>query len=134
VSVAGVQGVSDPVVPFNGGEVGGPLKGAAGGNVESSRATQELWRSLEGCGATPASTAMPARVNDGTSVTRRVYPGCRAGTEVTWYEIQGGGHRWPPHRPQGIKEVIARREVGVSSQNIDASDVLWTFFAAHPKR
>jgi poly(3-hydroxybutyrate) depolymerase len=81
-----------------------------------------------------AHTVDRSRVNDGTSVTRRVYPGCRAGTEVTWYEIQGGGHRWPPHRPQGIKEVIARREVGVSSQNIDASDVRWTFFAAHPKR
>jgi polyhydroxybutyrate depolymerase len=131
MSVVGVQGVSDPVVPFGGGDVGGPLKGAAGGRVESSRATQELWRRLAGCADTASSVTLPGRVNDGTAVTRRVYSGCRAGTDVIWYEIQGGGHRWPPHRAQGIQEALARRKVGISSQNINASATIWQFFAAH---
>ena len=131
VAVVGVQGISDPVVPFGGGEVGGPLKGAAGGAVESSRATQELWRSIDGCGPTPATTPMHAAVQDGTTVTRRVYPDCRA--DVVWYEIAGGGHRWPPHHAQGVAETLARRTLGVSSANIDASETIWSFFAAHPR-
>jgi polyhydroxybutyrate depolymerase len=135
LGVIGVQGVADPVVPFSGGDVGGTLEGAAaGGQVQSSRATQELWRSLEGCSATPSSTTLPVRVDDGTSVTRRAYSDCHSGADVVWYEIQGGGHRWPPHRLQGIGELVARRELGSSSQNIDASGVIWAFFAAHPKR
>ena len=60
VAVVGVQGISDPVVPFGGGEVGGPLRGAAGGTVESSRATQEMWRSIDGCGPTPAAIPISA--------------------------------------------------------------------------
>ncbi|HZR23737.1 MAG TPA: PHB depolymerase family esterase [Vicinamibacterales bacterium] len=132
VAVVGVQGVADPVVPFNGGEVGGTLKGsAAGGNVESSRATQEFWRSQNGCGATVTSTALPVRVQDGTSVTKRVYSGCRSEASVVWYEIEGGGHRWPPHHADGIKEAMAKRTLGASSQNIDASDVIWNFFSQH---
>ena len=132
VAVVGVQGVADPVVPFGGGDVGGTLKGAAaGGAVEGSRAAQELWRSLNGCDPTPASTPMRAGVQDGTSVTRRVYANCRA--DVVWYEIAGGGHRWPPHRAQGVAETLARRTLGVSSQNIDASETIWAFFASHPR-
>ncbi|HYM23658.1 MAG TPA: PHB depolymerase family esterase [Vicinamibacterales bacterium] len=132
VAVVGVQGVADPVVPFKGGEVGGTLRGAsAGGAVESSRATQELWRSIDGCDPTPASTPMHAGVQDGTSVTRRVYSGCKA--DVVWYEIEGGGHRWPPHKTQGVAENLARRTLGVSSQNINASETIWAFFASHPR-
>jgi polyhydroxybutyrate depolymerase len=135
VAVVGVQGVDDPVVPFNGGNVGGTLEGAAaGGSVESSRATQELWRSIAGCAPNPASTVVPALVKDGTSIVRRTYTNCRAGADVLWYEIQGGGHRWPPHHADGIAEAIAKRKLGSSSQNIDASAVIWKFFAAHGRR
>jgi len=133
IAVAGIQGVADPVVPFNGGEVGGPLKGAAGGTVASSRATQDVWRTANGCAAAADITSVPVRVHDGTSITRRAYRGCRGGADVVWYEIQGGGHRWPPHQSTGIEERLAARELGASSQNIDAAETLWQFFAAHPK-
>src|SRR5438105_2966318 len=135
VAVVGVQGVADPVVPFNGGDVGGTLEGAAaGGAVQSSRATQELWRSLNGCSSAVAATSLPIVVRDGTSVDRRSYSGCRAGADVVWYEIQGGGHRWPPKQASGPAEMLAGRTFGISSQNIDATATLWQFFAAHAKR
>jgi len=135
VAIVGVQGVADPVVPFGGGDVGGTLKAtSAGGLVESSRATQELWRSLNGCTANATSTPLPVRAQDGTSVTRRAYAGCRNDAAVEWFEIEGGGHRWPPHHAEGVKEMIAKRELGVSSQNIDASDVIWTFFQRSRRR
>ena len=57
-----------------------------------------------------------------------------AAARVVWYEIQGGGHRWPPHHADGIRERVAEKELGKSSQNINASDVIWQFFAAHARR
>jgi len=134
IAVVGIQSVADPMVPFGGGEVGEHNQFARGGRVEGSRATQELWRTLDGCRPEPQVTALPRLVDDGTSVAKRAYEGCRAGADVEWFEIAGGGHRWPPHtaaRP--LAERFARRELGVSSQNIDATATLWTFFLAHAK-
>ena len=68
VAVVAVQGVADPSMPFDGGYVGGRPEG---GSVLSSRATQELWRSLNGCAPTAESTPLPIVVQDGTSVDRR---------------------------------------------------------------
>jgi polyhydroxybutyrate depolymerase len=135
VAVVGIQGVADPMVPFEGGEVGEHNRFARGGRVESSRATQELWRSVDGCRPDPVIAQLPVRADDGTSVTKRAYAGCRAGADVEWFEISGGGHRWPPHTAErALAERFARRALGVSSQNIDATDILWAFFNAHPKR
>jgi polyhydroxybutyrate depolymerase len=134
-AVVGIQSVADPMVPFEGGEVGEHNRFARGGRVESSRATQELWRTIDGCRPEPALVPLPSRANDGTSVTRRTYSGCRAGTDVEWYEIAGGGHRWPPRvAGQALVERLARRELGVSSQNIDATEILWGFFSRHAKQ
>jgi polyhydroxybutyrate depolymerase len=131
VAVVGIQGVADPSVPFGGGYVGGRV---AGGRVQSSRATQELWRSLNGCAPTVTSMALPVFVEDGTSVDRRSYASCRGNGDVVWYEIHGGGHRWPPSHQEDPEEELARRENGVSSKNINASEVVWAFFAAHARR
>ena len=129
VAVVGIHGVDDPSVPFNGGSVGGT---ASAGRVEGSRATQELWRAVNRCSREVTVTPLPVVVHDGTSVDRRAYGRCRA--NVVWYEIKGGGHRWPPRRSEGAREPLAERENGRSSQNLDASEVIWAFFAAHPRR
>lgn len=132
VAVVGIVGVADPIVPFKGGEVGITLNGAsAGGFVESSRDTQALWASLNRCDTSFSVTTLLSRVQDGTSVTRHAYGRCRANADVVWYEIEGGGHRWPPHQAQGMAQRVANRTLGVSSQNINASEIIWAFFAAH---
>jgi polyhydroxybutyrate depolymerase len=133
IAVVAIQSVSDPLVPFNGGQVGENGRIGAGGRVASARATQDLWRAADGCGSQPGVTTLPVRVNDGTSVVQRQFPGCKGGTDVVWYEIQGGGHRWPPHQATTPAEKIAARLFGVSSQNIDATDTIWQFFKSHPK-
>src|SRR5262245_18600254 len=114
VAVIGIQGVADPSVFFDGG-------GPAGGMLYGSRATQELWRSLNGCSPTATTTPLPVISKDGTSVERRTYASCRGHGDVVWYEILGGGHRWPPHL-EGQDEAFAQRENGVSSQNLNASE------------
>jgi polyhydroxybutyrate depolymerase len=120
VAVVAIQGLDDPSVPFEGDAV-----------VEGSRTTEALWRSLNGCTPTVTTTPLPVLVNDGTSVQRRTSASCRDGGDVVWYEIQGGGHRWPP---ETVSDARSQAENGVSSQNVDASEVIWAFFATHRRR
>ncbi len=72
--------------------------------------------------------------HDGTSVTRRSFSGCHGDADVVAYEIQGGGHRWLPQQARSAMETVAGRAFGVSSQNIDATAVIWDFFSAHARR
>ncbi len=132
IAVIGIQGEADPLIPFEGGEAGGPRHIGAGGRVESSRATQRLWSAANGCAPQPTTFALPVANNDGTSITRRTFTGCRAGTEVEWYEIAGGGHRWPGH-PLRLERTVTKI-LGVASMNMDATETIWAFFKAHPKR
>jgi poly(3-hydroxybutyrate) depolymerase len=48
--------------------------------------------------------------------------GCQAGADVVFYTIEGGGHGWPG----------AGSDAGVTTSEIDATGVIWDFFAAHP--
>ena len=49
-----------------------------------------------------------------------IYSGCRAGTGVALYAIQGGHHMWP-----GLR---------ISHNNVPATDLIWAFFKEHPKQ
>jgi polyhydroxybutyrate depolymerase len=118
--IVAIQGRNDPSVHFEGNE-----------HFLSSRATEETWRSLNGCVSAVASTPLPVLVKDGTSVERRSYAGCRERADVVWYEIEGGGHRWPP---ETVSDARSQAENGVSSQNLNASEVIWAFFKDHGRR
>src|SRR3954453_17728377 len=102
--------MTDPLVDFNGGR-----------GVEGSRATQALWARLNGCAPEPRVETLPSRVDDGTSVTKRTFTSCRA--DLVWYEIAGGGHRWPGSR----ESAIVKKVLGPASANLDATAVMWEF-------
>jgi polyhydroxybutyrate depolymerase len=127
--IISIQGDADRLTPFRGGDEGG--RRGAGGRVEGSAATRELWRAINRCDPTPSIVKLPPRVQDRTSVTRITYSGCRA--DVVWYDIHGGGHRWPPGVLGPAAERVAERTLGVSSQNFDTTATIWAFFRAHPK-
>jgi polyhydroxybutyrate depolymerase len=71
-------------------------------------------------GCTGEAIELPA--NEGVSGIQ--YTDCTA--DVVFYTIAGGGHSWPGGEP--IPEWI----VGYTSQDIDASAVMWEFFTLHP--
>jgi polyhydroxybutyrate depolymerase len=132
LSVVGIVGLADPLMPFEGGEEGGPRHLGRGGRVEGARAAQELWAQSMACSAAPSVMRLPRANDDGTSVERRVYSSCRAGSEVVWYEIAGGGHRWPGRRARPMLEPAVGALLGIASKNIDGSETIWRFFATHP--
>src|SRR6185369_9984699 len=61
----------------------------------------------------------------------RSYTSCRPYGDVVWYEITGGGHRWPP---ETVSDAGSQAENGVSSLDLNASEVIWAFFSNHARR
>jgi polyhydroxybutyrate depolymerase len=77
------------------------------------------WAAQDGCALEPTRAQAGAVVHE-------VYPGCSAGLAVELIAVEGGGHAWPgaaEFSPQGDEP----------SQAVNASEVIWAFFAAHPK-
>ena len=106
-----ILGTADNVVPYNGGMVG----------VDSAAASMAFWVGLQHCGGTVAST-LPTLVSDGTTVQLTDYTGCTAGNDLRLYTVYNGGHAWP----NGITQ-----SVGKTTQNLDATGIIWSFASAY---
>ena len=59
----------------------------------------------------------------GSQVVRRTWSGCAGSSAVVFYIIDGGGHTWPG--------AIPIPTLGLTTQQINASNVIWKFFSAH---
>jgi polyhydroxybutyrate depolymerase len=115
VPVIAFHGTADPIVPYLGGESASfhePFP-----PVEDWAAD---WAGLNGC-ADSIEALPPAG-----EVTGVRYADCRGGSEVILYTVHGGGHAWPGGEP--LPEWITGR----TSQDIDATAVMWEFFLRHP--
>lgn len=119
VPIAIIAGDTDPIVPFDGGELQ-----AGRGPIIGAEATFTRWAELNGCTGAPAVTPLPdVDPDDSTRVERRELSGCRDGAKVRLDVVKGGGHTWPRgdrYLPEGI--------IGKTSRDLDASRELWTFF------
>jgi polyhydroxybutyrate depolymerase len=122
VSFIYFHGTVDPLRFFGGG-------GVAGGNTLSARAMTQWWVEKNGCSRLPQTEDLPDRTDDGTRVRREIFAPCRAGTEVVFYIIEGGGHTWP-----GGWQYWPESAIGRTSRDIDASELIWEFFNRHPQR
>jgi polyhydroxybutyrate depolymerase len=119
VSVIAFQGTRDRLMPYEGGNAT-----IRRGRVLSARRSAALFAKVNGCAPTPAVTAEPDTVRDGTRVRRSAYGGCSEGWEVVLYTIEGGGHTWPGGPPVG-------RLVGRVSRDLDATRTMLDFFDRH---
>lgn len=104
VSVIHIAGLKDGVVKFAGAQTPKNLFKSApdciGFFVEANQ-----------CNATGKET-----VDDATGVTRTLYSGGKAGTEVELVTVANCDHSWP-----------------TVAQGLSASQELWSFFSTHPK-
>lgn len=124
VSVVLIPGTDDPLVPWAGGDLGFAGSRRKVGTVLSVAETVAAWVSLNRCSPSPAVTREPDRSpQDGTRVRREAYGPCGDGSEVVLYAVEGGGHTWP-----GGWQYLPERFVGRTSRDIDANEILWSFF------
>jgi polyhydroxybutyrate depolymerase len=111
---------------------GDPLELPAGGvlrirgeEIQQPPIEQNLrqWRDLDRCPLAPSSDAR----TDG--VEQVVFNDCGDRTQVVEYFIDDMGHVWPG----GVNRLPARI-VGKESDKLNATDVIWNFFKAHPQQ
>jgi polyhydroxybutyrate depolymerase len=118
VAVLMIHGTADQHVPFEGGV--GPRSLDPRVDQPVSHAV-DVWRRANAC----TQDSVPQRTG---SVTHETWSLCRDGADVSLFTIHGGGHAWPG----GLTP--RRRGADTPSSALSASEEIWKFFAAHPKR
>jgi len=111
VPMIAFHGTSDPIVPYH----GGPSSSFRLPFPAIPDWIQE-WASRNGCDDRPAELPSSGEVSGIT------YTHCYQNADVAFYTIQGGGHAWPGG--EAMPEII----VGHTTQDIDATEVMWEFF------
>jgi len=129
ISVLVITGTKDPFIPWEGGETPDFQGERRLGTILSVPKTVSVLIAHNQCALTPAITIEPDKDSqDGTRVRREDYKEGSQGTEVILYVIEGGGHTWPggwQYLPPGI--------VGRTCRDIDANEVIWSFFQKHSR-
>jgi polyhydroxybutyrate depolymerase len=129
VSVLAINNVNDPLVPFEGGEIHSGFGKLKLGKVLSANESIGFWVNLNQCTTTPVITEEPDRnPKDGTRITRTEYINGNDGTGVILYIVNGGGHTWP-----GGFQYLPAWIIGKTSKDIDANQVIWSFFRKHSR-
>jgi len=121
VPLVAFHGTADAVVPFNGG-----LGGVSGTTnfrlpIDNNTPAEDVmadWSAHNGC----TGARLESQVS--TEVRLVQYGGCSRGAIVQLYAVDGGGHTWP-----GAIDVPS---LGYTTHQISATDLIWTFFTAHP--
>ncbi|MFH1330208.1 MAG: PHB depolymerase family esterase [Actinomycetota bacterium] len=108
VPVAAIHGTADPIVPYEG--LGAALPGVGGVMAD--------WVGRNGCDPDPATDELTA------DVVRVAWGGCAGGADVVLFRVDGGRHGWPGSGDASLW--------GRTADSVDASALLWEFFAAHP--
>ena len=110
VSVLVFHGTADRLVPFDGGST--PFQVGPPRTDTSVASAISFWVEKDGCSPSPQHDEKPEVHTD-------LYSGCKDGTAVALYAIQGGRHMWPG--------------LAISGNHVPASNIIWQFFASHPK-
>jgi polyhydroxybutyrate depolymerase len=130
VSVFYMAGTADPVIPYDGGAITGFGEGNFG-TVLSADGTVYGWVENLNADETYEELAIEDRTeSDGCTVTRFDFRNGDNGTEVVFYQVNGGGHTWPYPKPISAE---LQGELGNKNQDIDAAEEMWAFFKDHPK-
>jgi len=114
VAIAAFSGTADPIVPFNGGQV----QCCGGAVIGGAPDAMARWAQHDACSPSFREDRL------GTEVRRRTWSGCQGHGAAVLYIIDGGGHTWPG--------AIPFAPLGLTTQQIRASDTIWAFFKSHP--
>ena len=117
VPVIAFHGDADPIVPYQGGTRRPP-----GFSLPAVSDWIAGWAKHNRCDTSPVELPASGKV----SGIR--YTNCAQNADVDFYTVHGGGHSWPGGK--GLPRLI----VGHTTQDIDATQVMWDFFQAHPLR
>jgi polyhydroxybutyrate depolymerase len=118
LSVIHIHGTADQRIPYQGGE-GSGVAHIDGPSVPSLNAR---WRDTDHCSGPVVRTAGAVTTSTAS---------CPAGRAVELITIAGAGHQWPG----AASRPLLQRLLGTDppSTALNATQVIWQFFAAHPR-
>jgi polyhydroxybutyrate depolymerase len=111
------HGTADPIVPYSGG-----LSGPSRQPFPSIPEWVETIAYRYGCSEGPVA------LNQIGAVSEIRYSSCSGDAEVLFYTIQGGGHTWPGGKP------LPKFITGLTTQDVDATQLMWDFYQQHSLR
>lgn len=117
-----INGTLDPVVPYN-----GRLSYNSGHFLLSAKDSVKAWAKMDSCGAKPVKTTIPAKTSNGLETRVETYSDCKDGSSAALYSVIKGGHTWP-----GGEQYMPEERIGKTSNDFDAGEIIWKFFAEHP--
>ena len=110
VSLIVFHGTADRLVPFNGGSTRFQIGPARKDNSVSNAIS--FWVNEDECSPRP-------HYEETRSAHLSTYSECKDNTGVVLYTIEGGRHAWP--------------DTWISGNQLPATELIWSFFAQHPK-
>ena len=116
ISVIEFHGTTDQHIPYDGGF--GP-KSLVNVDFASVKDSVGFWTSFNRCSLQP-------QTNSFDDIRHDIWMGCTGSTSVELYTIVGGGHAWPG----GLGGLSDSDQ---PTMTISASQLIWEFFASHPK-
>jgi polyhydroxybutyrate depolymerase len=118
LSVLHIHGTADTRIRYDGG------RGEGTAHIDGPPVPQVVadWRTTDDCAA-PAVTVTGA-VTTSTAT-------CPHGRTVELITIAGAGHQWPGGEQRPVRQALLGTDP--PSTALNATEVFWQFFAAHPK-
>jgi polyhydroxybutyrate depolymerase len=116
-----INGTDDPEVPYRG------RLAQVGFSLLPAKETLKGWAKINNCGQKPQHDTIEPRTGGGLETRVETYTDCTDGATAVLYSIEKGGHTWP-----GGEQFIPVRFIGKTNDDLDASEIIWKFFAAHP--
>ena len=110
-----ILGTKDPMTPMEGGDVQLPWGTRKSPPIDKMLAT---WAKGLGCQGSPKT------VSEINEVICQEYSSSTDGVFLRVIKIEGHGHVWP-----GSRSFQAEDQIGRTTDNLDATDALWSFFA-----
>lgn len=120
VSALFISGTDDPIVP----DGGGTYK-PGHFHVLSAEDSAKSWAKFDHCAEKPAQSKIPPPQKGEKETKVYTYSGCQENAQVVLYSIKNGGNTWP-----GGEQYTSEKEVGKTSNAINANETIWNFFSS----
>jgi len=112
ISILHIHGQKDDVVPYDGYD-----SQIVPSYYFSAPRSVSFWVEKDQCNPTPSRDSAYSG-----QLLKETYSGCKDGTNVAFYTLPAGDHTWPSS------------STPINNQKISASDLMWEFFEAHPRK
>lgn len=123
VSVLFINGTTDPLVPYKGGNV--TVFKQKRGKILSVNESVKVWRDINNCSIKTEDFDFPdVDKSDDCSTDKRCWINAKnSKIKVALVRIENGGHTWP-----GTNSYLPKKIIGNTNGDFNACNEIWEFF------